>query len=75
MASIIQVIFLYFKMKIFYLENSFHELNVEIEKMTNQLIDNRIFYFSIPPNVFVDVARTIKKSSMSKVIFLKKNKF
>jgi glucose-6-phosphate 1-dehydrogenase len=47
-------------------ENSFHELNVEIEKMTNQLIDNRIFYFSIPPNVFVDVARTIKKSSMSK---------
>ena len=46
-------------------KNSFERLNQNLKERENKLTSNRIFYFAIPPSVFLNVAKSVKESAMS----------
>ncbi len=58
--------------KLFYVSGTYNSvqdfanLSKEMEKKETGKA-NRIFYFAIPPSVFVDVGKAIKQAAMSKV--------
>ena len=48
--------------------DDFAQLNDKLhqyESTANKSINNRVFYFAIPPNVFVDVARSVHASALT----------
>eukprot|EP01114_Cavostelium_apophysatum_P022865 TRINITY_DN841_c0_g1_i4.p1 TRINITY_DN841_c0_g1~~TRINITY_DN841_c0_g1_i4.p1 ORF type:complete len:550 (-),score=167.59 TRINITY_DN841_c0_g1_i4:90-1739(-) len=45
---------------------AFGELDKMIREKEGNLPGNRVFYFAIPPSIFVDVARAVKSSAMGK---------
>ncbi|KAL2623043.1 hypothetical protein R1flu_003248 [Riccia fluitans] len=46
-------------------EENFRQLDAELKKHEGGRVANRLFYLSIPPNIFVDVARSASRGSSS----------
>ncbi|BBN13147.1 glucose-6-phosphate 1-dehydrogenase [Marchantia polymorpha subsp. ruderalis] len=46
-------------------EDNFRQLDTELKKHEGGRVANRLFYLSIPPNIFVDVARSASRGSSS----------